>query len=201
AGGKHLARRPATRPAAEPVPRCGRHRRRHHPPRPKRGPLPHRRGRGRQGRRDHRLCNRNGDHMVARSLDTADGCVQGVRRLAWPRTRDADMRYRLDVVTDSVADVVTSAGGWLFDRVMAGWDVTVLIAGDADVRPIQILGAETLDLETALAIWADRPHPHTLAVSVDLVARDSRIRKGVMQALDHGATEVTLWGETWPSEL
>src|SRR6185312_5753924 len=72
---------------------------------------------------------------------------------------------------------------------------------DADVRPIQILGAETLDLETALAIWADRPHPHTLAVSVDLVARDSRIRKGVMQALDHGATEVTLWGETWPSEL
>jgi len=111
------------------------------------------------------------------------------------------MRYRLDVVTDSVADVVTSAGGWLFDRVMAGWDVTVLIPGDEDVRPIQILGADTLDLAAALEIWADRPNPHTLAVSVDLVARDSRIRKGVMDALDHGATEVTLWGETWPSEL
>lgn len=111
------------------------------------------------------------------------------------------MRYRLDVVTDSVADVVTFAGGWLFDRVMAGWDVTVLIAGDDDVRPIQILGADTLDLETALAIWADRPRPHTLAVSADLFARDSRIRKGVLEALEHGATEVTLWGESWPSEL
>ena len=37
------------------------------------------------------------------------------------------MRYRLDVVAANVADVVKFAGGWLVDRVMAGWDVTVLI--------------------------------------------------------------------------
>ena len=111
------------------------------------------------------------------------------------------MRYRLDVVTASVADVVASAGGWLFDRVMAGWDVTVLVAGDEDVRPIHILGADTLDLETALAMWAERPHPHTLAVSMDLFVSDSRIRRGVLDALDHGATQVTLWGEKWPTEF
>jgi hypothetical protein len=111
------------------------------------------------------------------------------------------MRYRLDVVAASVADLVAFAGGWMFDRVMAGWDVTVLVAGDEDVRPIHILGADTLDLEAALAMWADRPHPHTLAVSADLFARDSRIRTGVIEALDHGTTEVTLWGETWPREL
>ena len=35
-----------------------------------------------------------------------------------------DMRYRLDVVAAGVADVVRFAGGWLFDRAMAGWDVT-----------------------------------------------------------------------------
>lgn len=111
------------------------------------------------------------------------------------------MRYRLDVVAASVADAVTFAGGWVFDRVMAGWDVTVLIAGDEDVRPIHILGADTLDLETALGLWAERPHPHTLAVSADLFGRDPRIRAGVLGALDHGTTEVTLWGETWPPEL
>jgi len=27
------------------------------------------------------------------------------------------------------------------------------------------------------------------------------VRQGVLQALDHGVTEVTLWGETWPAEL
>jgi hypothetical protein len=27
------------------------------------------------------------------------------------------------------------------------------------------------------------------------------VREGVLQALDHGATEVTLWGQTWPAEL
>ena len=111
------------------------------------------------------------------------------------------MRYRLDIVAASVADVVTSAGGWMFDRVMAGWDVTVLIAAGEDVRPIQILGADTLDLETALGMWSQRPHPHTLAVSADLFTRDSRIRKGVLEALEHGTTEVTLWGESWPTEL
>lgn len=111
------------------------------------------------------------------------------------------MRYRLDIVAASVTDVVTFAGGWMFDRVMAGWDVTVLIAGSEDVRPIQILGADTLDLETALGMWAQRAHPHALAVSADLFARDTRVRRGVLEALEHGTTEVTLWGESWPSEL
>lgn len=27
------------------------------------------------------------------------------------------------------------------------------------------------------------------------------MRQGVLRALDQGVTEVTLWGETWPSEL
>ena len=61
------------------------------------------------------------------------------------------MRYRLDVVAASVVDVVRFAGGWLFDRSMAGWDVTVLVADHPDDRPLQILGAQMLDLEDALA--------------------------------------------------
>ena len=111
------------------------------------------------------------------------------------------MRYRLDLVAPTVLDAVRFAGGWVCDRVMAGWDVTVLIGDDADVRPLEILGAEVRDLESVLASWEDRPHPQTIAVAADLFDRDSRVRKGVLTALEQGATEVTLWGERLPAEL
>jgi hypothetical protein len=110
------------------------------------------------------------------------------------------VRYRFDVVGVSVADVVIFAGGWLFDRVMAGWDVTVLVDDD-DPRPIHILGADTTDLDTALAMRAERPHPHSIAVSIDLFGSNSLVRKGVLDALDQRTAEVTLWGEKWPTEL
>jgi hypothetical protein len=111
------------------------------------------------------------------------------------------MRYRLDVVAPSVPEVVRFAGGWLVDRVMAGWDVTVLVSPTADTRPLDILGVDTCDLEVALEEWADRPHPQTVAVAAELFASDARVRSGVLKALDHGLTEVTLWGEHWPAEL
>ena len=99
------------------------------------------------------------------------------------------MRYRLDVVAANAADAVRFAGGWMYDRVMAGWDVTVLLADRSDERPLQILGVATSDLESALASWAERPHPQTVAVAADLFATDE------------GLTEVTLWGDDWPAEL
>ena len=57
------------------------------------------------------------------------------------------LRYRLDVVAASAVDVVQSAGGWLYDRVMAGWEVTVLLPHGCDTRPLRILGVRALDLE------------------------------------------------------
>lgn len=50
------------------------------------------------------------------------------------------MSYRVDVVADSLADAVEGAGGWIFDRVMAGWTVNVGVAESCDTRPIEILG-------------------------------------------------------------
>jgi hypothetical protein len=111
------------------------------------------------------------------------------------------MRYRLDVVAADVVDVVKFAGGWLFDRAMAGWDVTVLLVDHPDERPLQILGAQAVDLEYALASVGNRPPPQTLAAAADLLGCDSRVRQGVVQALDQGAIEVTLWGQEWPGGL
>ena len=111
------------------------------------------------------------------------------------------MRYRLDVVAPSVLDAVRFVGGWVYDRVMAGWDVTVLIGDGEDARPLEILGAEVRDLESVLASWEDRPHPQTVAVAADLFDRDARVRQGVLEALEQDATEVTLWGEGLPAEL
>lgn len=111
------------------------------------------------------------------------------------------MRYRLDVVAPNVADAVAFAGGWLFDRVMAGWDVTVLVGDPLEDRPLQVLGARTLDLESALRSVGSRPEPQSLAVAADLFGSDTRVRDGVLDALDHGATEVTLWGDTESAEL
>jgi hypothetical protein len=111
------------------------------------------------------------------------------------------MRYRLDVVAPTVLDAVRFAGGWVYDRVMAGWDVTVLVGSDEDVRPLEILGADVLNLESVLEAWEQRPHPQTVAVAADLFDRDERVRRGVLSALEQGATEVTLWGAPLPTEL
>ncbi len=111
------------------------------------------------------------------------------------------MRYRLDVVAPTVLDAVRYAGGWIYDRVTAGWDVTVLIGSDDDLRPLHILGAQTLDLGSVLEEWEDRPHPQTVAVAADLFDRDPRVLAHVRNALEQGATEVTLWGERLPAEL
>lgn len=112
------------------------------------------------------------------------------------------MRYRLDVIAPSVTEAVQAAGGWLFDRAMAGWEVTVLVAAeDQDPLPLQILGAEVVELETAVLMGEHRPRPDALAVAADLFDRDPRIQEGVRLALDSGRTEVTLWGQAWPAEL
>lgn len=115
---------------------------------------------------------------------------------------ETDMRYRFDVVSPTVADAVTFAGGWLYDRAMAGWDVTVLIREPAeDVRPLEILGAVVMDLEVVLESWTERPHPQTVSVAAHLFENDERVRRHVRNALDHGLTEVTVWGDHCPAEL
>jgi hypothetical protein len=110
------------------------------------------------------------------------------------------VRYRLDFVGSSVDEVVLTAGGWLVDQVWAGWDVTVLVSGDDDIRPLQILGVGTADREAAMLMWNQRGHPHALAVSADLLVADARVRESVRSTAEQASIQVTLWGERRPDE-
>ncbi|BCO38255.1 hypothetical protein [Mycobacterium heckeshornense] len=111
----------------------------------------------------------------------------------------AALKYRLDVVAHTVDDVVLSAGGWLYDRVAAGWEVTVLLPQHRDIRPLQILGVRAVELESWLAVVPSTAWPSQgLAVSADVFAADARVREVVLEALDRHFTEVTLWDDNWP---
>ena len=112
---------------------------------------------------------------------------------------DPYLRYRLDVLALDVAGLVAAAGGWLYHRVATGWDVTVAVPASADVRPLQILGVTTADLEPELTA-PDGAAGQCLAVVADAVVADARISHRVQAALRHTLTEVVLWGHSWPMD-
>jgi hypothetical protein len=104
------------------------------------------------------------------------------------------------MVAPTPVRAVRFAGGWLFDRVMAGWDVTVHLTHHADTRPLEILGARVVDLERTLASRAWVPFPQALAVDADLCCNDERVRMLVHEAAEPGQTEITFFSDRWPAE-
>jgi hypothetical protein len=146
--------------------------------------------------------------MAVRSLGSADRGLPIAHRVTGPAgSAESDsallrhsLRPRLAAIAPSVVEAVRFAGGWLFDQVMAGWDVTVLTAEDADARPAQILGARVADLETVLARRVRGSCLQGIVVRADLYGSDARVRRMVDEARE-GLAEVRLWGEEWPAEL
>ncbi|MHA7651129.1 hypothetical protein ACX9NE_20625 [Mycobacterium sp. ML4] len=106
------------------------------------------------------------------------------------------LRHRLDVIAVGADDVVHSAGGWLYDRVMAGWQVNVLLPQACDARPLRVLGAQALGVDSDLDFTG--PMSQGLAVSVEVFTADDRVRALVRKAIASRLTEVALWGEGWP---
>jgi len=102
-------------------------------------------------------------------------------------------KYQLDVTACDVTDVVRHAGGWLYDRAMSGWDVSVLVTTAGDVTPLRILGLRTQRLESEDDPTAP-PLALALAVSTDALAANSLLREDVLRAMKRGLGEVTLWG-------
>ncbi|WP_280416190.1 hypothetical protein [Nocardia carnea] len=112
------------------------------------------------------------------------------------------MRPRLVVLAPTVAGVVRAAGGWLFDRVSAGWEVIVLVADHTESRPLEILGVRVDDLEAGMTAQWRGLIPHALALDIELWATDARVRDGLSRVLAHClADEVTFWGPGLPSDF
>jgi hypothetical protein len=142
------------------------------------------------------------DVMTARAAEIDGLSRQNDFRGGIPESSASTLtRYRLDVIASSVGDVVQSAGGWLFDRAMAGWDVNLHIAGSADARPLVILGVDAHPLDETLGSPAAWPSGHSIAVAADVFKTDARVRKNAAKALERGLAEVTLWGDTLPPEF
>jgi hypothetical protein len=96
---------------------------------------------------------------------------------------------------------VRCAGGWLFDQVLAGWDVTVVTAEQGDPRPLDILGVRARDLESVFAMPVLGPCLQAIAVRTDLYDADERVRRFVLTAAEAGSAEIRLWGELWPADF
>jgi hypothetical protein len=114
------------------------------------------------------------------------------------------LRPRLVAFAPTAADAVSCAGGWLFDQVLAGWDVTVITAEQADHRSLQILGVRGTTLEAALAYRADGTCLSAIALSATLLESDERVRRMVIAAVESGLPELRLWGasdDATPAEL
>lgn len=113
----------------------------------------------------------------------------------------APARYRLLVFAPDIAELVTVAGGWLFDRAMAGWDVTGFVAEGSDVRPLRILGVGTVMLESVLSMDILANLPSAISIAGHHYSSDPRIRELIRRIADSGAAELTVWGEACPADL
>ncbi|HEY6786278.1 MAG TPA: hypothetical protein VI365_03105 [Trebonia sp.] len=98
-------------------------------------------------------------------------------------------------IAPTVADAIESAGGWLFDQALAGWDVTVITAEQADCRPLRILGVRDYTLESMLSSRADGSCLSAIALSAAMFATDERVRRLVLGVIESGLPELRFWGD------
>lgn len=105
------------------------------------------------------------------------------------------MRYQLMVVAPDIAELVTGAGGWLFDRAMAGWEVTVLVREGSDVRPLRVLGVGAAELKSVLSPDGCAIQPCAISFAGHDYLSDPRIRELILRTADGGATELTVLGD------
>jgi hypothetical protein len=110
-------------------------------------------------------------------------------------------RYQFQLVATNVADAVRSIGGLIYDRAMAGWDVSVVVDGDAvvDDRPLRVLGARVTRRLSDPNHARVLPRPHLLAVATDVMIKRDAVRRHVLDLDDD--TEVLLWGRHHPTNL
>ncbi len=105
------------------------------------------------------------------------------------------------VVAPDIPELVTVIGGWLFDRAMAGWDVTALVNEDSDVRPLRILGVGAAELDSVLSAYAPAFPAGVVSFAGHHYSSDPRTRELIRRVMDSGAAELIVWGDVCPAEF
>lgn len=110
------------------------------------------------------------------------------------RHRGRGTRHRLTVLGRTVADTVTSVGGFLCDHSMAGWRVQVHLEDPADQQPLRVLGVTATALEQVVVRPASEEWPDVVLIAADLFATQDRIRRHASVAHLKSSTQVAMWG-------
>jgi len=97
--------------------------------------------------------------------------------------------YHIQVVACDVGDAVRFAGGWICDRVAAGFRVAILTNGIADTRAARIVGATVIDLNAITAEGAG-----TLNLVSEPRTGEEQMRRHVRAVATRNSTGVTVWG-------
>lgn len=108
--------------------------------------------------------------------------------------------HRLVVFAGSSADAAEFAGGLIFDRVGAGWDVNIHLASETpkDERTLRILGVQS---RMQSACFDSSDWPDLLLVGADVYRAYPDVRRIFNAASRRLHTEVAMWGGDWPGEL
>jgi hypothetical protein len=134
--------------------------------------------------------------MTSKLSDGGDMRLEDPQRGSRRRMPQTDgARYQLHVIGSDTTDVVQSIGGWLTDRSMAGWDITVACCDDAELLALRILGVNATSLDSTMKMLADEAPLPALAITGDALARETDLRIHVTEAVLLGMTEFTLWGD------
>ncbi|MFI1464306.1 hypothetical protein [Nocardia carnea] len=143
------------------------------------------------------------DEHVDCLVDTECGIRAGLHPVDLVRAhaRRHPLRHRLAIVAPNTVDAVQYAGGFIFDRMMAGWEVVAVLTEHDDVRPLEILGATVLDLTTALASPVHATWPESVLLAPDVFVTNEWVRRGAIDCLDKGLSELAVWGDDLPDEL
>lgn len=127
----------------------------------------------------------------------------GAVPFARPRARTNNvLRYELNVLGSSAAEVVACVGGWLFDRRMAGWHVGVALTDQHEDTGLRILGLKPVDLKGVWRSAEGDPEAVVMtAIATDRFDSDDEVRLRALETLRNGAGEVAFWGADCPVQL
>jgi hypothetical protein len=137
------------------------------------------------------------DELPTRTTEDGDHRVRSVAQVP-AFSRD---RHYLHVIGPNAPAIVGCVGGWLFDRAMAGWEVTVFVRDFHNAWPLRILGVRADDYGSALASIEHCPGHRGLAVAAEVYDDDASIRGLVCEALRGRTCEVTIWCDVRPTGL